>query len=685
MKMRLILCFFLILPTLFSLRSYSQKGESADPRKTFDRAEKQFSADQFAAALPLYLKVDSLLNKENDNVAYKIGVCYLHSATEKLKSISFLSRAVKNTSSKAREDAYREKSAPIDAFYQLAHAYHLNYQLNEAIATFEKFKTFLVETDPMNKEVVHQIAMCQNAMELILSPVTIKIDNLGSNVNSAYDDYSAVFPADESVLYFTSRRPGTTGGGTDPADGKYFEDIYYCLKKDSMWMPAVNIGTPINTNGNEATVGVSVDGQQLLIYRDDKGDGNIYTSRLSGGTWSAPAKLNENVNTPGWEPNASISSDGQYLYFSSNRAGGFGGRDIYMSKMLPNGQWGKAVNLGPTVNTPYDEDAPFIHPDNTTLFFSSQGHKSMGGFDVFFSTRNSDTARWSEPLNIGYPVNSTDDDIFYTPTADNKRAYYSSTKSGGYGGTDIYMITFPEQRQAQLTVYRGRIRAADGVTIPPVEITVIDNLTGQLVGTYFPNSKTGNYLFILPPGPPGGNYNISYQAEGYLLQSDNLSVAKDSVYSFINTSIELKPITVGQRVTLKNVFFDYNKATLRNTSMVELDKFYRMMQEKPKLVVEVSGHTDSKGTPDFNMKLSKDRAQAVVDYLVKKGIDKSRLTAVGYGDTRPIARNKTADGKDDEAGMQLNRRVEYRILSTDGDVNMIEKINVPDEQQIKRK
>ncbi len=683
--MRLFNFCSLLALNLVSLASFSQKTETTDPRKIFDLAEKQFSLEQFTSALPLYLKVDSLLNKDNDNVAYKIGVCYLHSATEKIKSISFLTRAVKNTSASAKEDAFREKSAPIDALYQLAHAYHLNYQLNEAIATFEKFKAFLVETDPMNKDVVHQIAMCQNAIELILSPVTIKIDNLGSTVNSAYDDYSAVFPADESVLYFTSRRPGTTGGGIDPADGKYFEDIYYCAKKDSSWMPAVNIGTPINTNGNEATVGVSVDGQQLLIYRDDKGDGNIYTSQLSGGTWSTPAKLNDNINTAGWEPNASISADGQYLYFSSNRPGGFGGRDIYMSKLLPNGQWGKAVNLGPTINTPYDEDAPFIHPDNSTLFFSSQGHKSMGGFDVFFSNRSSDTARWSEPLNIGYPVNSTDDDIFYTPTADNKRAYYSSTKSGGYGGSDIYMITFPEQKQAQLTVYRGKIKSADGQTIPPVEITVVDNLTGQLVGTYFPNSKTGNYLFILPPGPPGGNYNISYQAEGYLLQSDNLVVPKDSIYSFINTSIELKPITVGQRVTLKNVFFDYNKSSLRSISMLELDKFYRMMKDKPNLIVEVSGHTDSKGSHDYDMKLSKDRAQAVVDYLVKMGIDKSRLIAVGYGDTKPIARNKTPDGKDDEAGMQLNRRVEYRILSTDGDVNMIEKINVPEEQKIKSK
>jgi len=659
----------------------SQKTDGSEAKKLFDQAEGELALEHYNKALPLYLKVDSI-TKDNANVAYKIGLCYLNSSTDKITSIPYLERAIRNVSTGAKEDAYKEKSAPIDAYYQLGHAYHLNYQLDYAISNFDKFKSFLAETEKtLINQVTHQIEMCNNAKELIASPVTIKIDNLGPNVNSPYPDYSAVTSADETNLFFTSRRPGTTGGGIDPADGKYYEDIYYCTKKDSMWSPAVNIGPPINTNGHEATIGVSVDGQKLLIYRDDKGDGNIYTSQLQGGVWSVPAKLGDNVNTSGWEPSASISADGQYLYFASNREGGFGGRDIYMSKLLPNGQWSKAVNLGPTVNTAYDEDSPFIHPDGVTLFFSSTGHKSMGGFDVFFSSKG-ENDKWSEPVNIGYPVNSTDDDVFYTPSADNKRAYYSSFKAGGYGEKDIYMITFPEQKEKPLTVYKGKIKSADGNPVKNVEITVIDNETGQLVGTYFPNSKTGNYLFILPPG---GNYNITYQAEGYLLQSENMIVPKDSTYSLINTFIELKPVTVGQRVTLKNIFFDYDKATLRPISQVELDKFYRMLSEKPQLVVEISGHTDSKGNDEFNMKLSQARAQSVVDYLIKKGIDPKRMVAVGYGETRPIAKNTKANGKDDEEGMQLNRRVEYRILSTDGELDVIEKIKVPDQLKIKNK
>jgi outer membrane protein OmpA-like peptidoglycan-associated protein len=669
---------------MFALSSWSQKTESADTRKSFDQAEKYFLEEHYSQALPLYIRVDSTL-KDNANVSYKVGMCYLNSAVDKIKSIPYFERAVKNTSATAKEDAFKEKSAPIDAFYQLAHAYHLNYQLDYAISSFQKFKTFIAETDKnMLNNIDHQIEMCNNAKIMVASPVTIKIDNLGPNVNSPYADYSAVVSADESSLFFTSRRPSTTGGGIDPADGKYYEDIYFCSKKDSVWTPAVNMGTPINTLTNDATIGVSVDGQKLLIYRDDNGDGNIYTSQLQGGTWLVPAKMSENINTQLWEPSASISADGTRLFFASNREGGFGGRDIYMSKQLPNGLWSKAVNLGPTINTQYDEDGPFIHPDGVTLFFSSTGHKSMGGFDIFFCQVNTETDKVSAsaPVNIGYPVNSTDDDIFYTPTADNKRAYYSSFKSGGYGEKDIYMITFPEQKETPLTVYKGRIKSLGGTTVTNVEITVIDNETGQLVGTYFPNSKTGNYLFILPPG---GNYNISYQAEGYLLQSENMVVPKDSTYNLINTFIELKPITVGQRVTLKNIFFDYNKATLRPISRIELDKFYKMLNEKNQLVVEISGHTDSKGNDEFNMKLSQARAQSVVDYLIKKGIDTKRMIAVGYGETKPIAKNTKPDGKDDEMGMQLNRRVEYRILSTEGELDVIEKIRVPDALKVKGK
>ncbi|MCC6690467.1 MAG: OmpA family protein [Bacteroidia bacterium] len=664
------------------LTSWAQKIELPDARKSFEQAEKLFIQENFKQALPLYLYSDSLSPvKDNANLAYKIGVCYLNSAADKIKSIPYLERAVKNTSTSANEDAFKEKSAPIDAYYQLAHAYHLNYQLDYAISNFGKFKNFIVESDIATIDNVnHQIEMCNNAKTMVATPVTIKIDNLGPNVNSPYPDYSAVVSADESSLFFTSRRPGTTGGGIDPADGKYYEDIYFCTKKDSAWTPSENIGFPINSFTNDATIGVSVDGQRLLIYRDDNGDGNIYTSQLKGGSWTTPAKMSENINTQLWEPSASISADGTRLYFASNREGGFGGRDIYMSKQLPNGQWSKAVNLGPTINTKYDEDAPFIHPDGVTLFFSSMGHKSMGGFDIFFCTINNETDKVTSSVNIGYPVNSTDDDVFYTPTADNKRAYYSSFKAGGYGEKDIYMITFPEQKETPLTVYRGKIKSIDGTPVKNVEITVIDNETGQLVGTYFPNSKTGNYLFILSPGK---NYNISYQAEGYLLQSENMDVPKDSTYNLINTYIELKPVTVGQRVVLKNIFFDYNKSTLRPISRIELDKFYKMLNEKPLLVIEISGHTDSKGNDKFNLKLSQSRAQAVVDYLVKKGIDKKRMVAIGYGETIPIAKNTKPDGKEDPVGMQLNRRVEYHVLSTEGELNMIEKIKVPDALKIK--
>ena len=313
--------------------------------------------------------------------------------------------------------------------------------------------------------------------------------------------------------------------------------------------------------------------------------------------------------------------------------------------------------MGAAINTANDEDAPFIHSDGITLSFSSNGHNSMGGFDIFTS-KLSDNGNWSVPVNEGYPVNTTDDDIFYVVSPDNRKAYLSSYREGGFGEKDNYEISFLDRKETPLTLMKGKVTDEAGRPAKTVEITVTDNETGQIAGIYHSNSKTGNFLFILTPGK---NYNITYEAKEYLFYSENMEIPKESNYYEINRVLSLKPIVIGAKITLNNIFFDYGKAELRSLSDVELNNVAELLKNNPKLKVEISGHTDNKGDDEFNQKLSEERAKAVVDHLIRLGISTERMEAKGYGKTRPVAENINADGTDNPEGRQLNRRVEFEI------------------------
>jgi outer membrane protein OmpA-like peptidoglycan-associated protein/tetratricopeptide (TPR) repeat protein len=649
--------FFLFLFT-GCVSLFAQYIETQDASKAFSKANNLMLNQNFQQAIKLLILADSL-DPNNANINFKLGYCYLNSLNGKNKAEAHLEKAVKNISQKYKDNTYKERGAPTIAWFYLGQAYHFNNKFDQAIEAFNKFREF---TDPKDlnlaAEINRQIEYCINGKMLSEAPIAMEVKNIGKTINSAFPEYAPVISADESVLIFTSRR-NTSTGGKIAEDGGFFEDIYISYNINGEWTEPKSIGENINTSGHEATIGLSVDGQQLFIYKDDNGDGNIYYSKLDGDTWQAPIKLSDNINSKSWESHASISSDGNTLYFTSNRKGGYGGRDIYFSRKLPNGEWGLPINMGPKINTPYDEEGPFIHPDNRTLFFSSKGHNSMGGFDVFISLKD-ENGNWSQTMNMGYPLNSSDDDVFYVLSADGKRAYYSSFKDDSYGEKDIYVASFIEFKEKPLALVKGTVKDAYGNVPKDVVIVVSDNETGEVVGTYIPNSKTGNYLFILPPG---ANYNISYEAEGYLFKSENIDIPEDANYFQINKAIELEPIQIGSKIILNNIFFDFDKATLRDISKTELEKLTKLMEINSKISVEISGHTDAKGNEDYNLKLSQDRAQAVVNYLINRGIDKNRMIAKGYGKSKPIADNYNADGSENLEGMQLNRRVELKVIS----------------------
>ena len=408
----------IIIIFLISTSALFSQTTTKRVQKNYTEVDLLFDNEQYNDALSAYLAIaayDSL----NSTVNFNIGICYLKSRTEKIKAIKYFEKAISCPNNECTEKEDRDH---INAFRFLADAYHLNYQFDAAIENYEKHKSMLSKSNEDKKmilEVNRKIEMCKVGKELLATPLKVKIENMGTNINSPYADYSPVLSADENTMIYTSRRPLNTGGKLDEW-GLFFEDIYITKKTDSIWSQAFSIGSTINTDGNEATVGISVDGQIILIYKDDNGDGNLYTTTLEGDKWSIPKKLNDNINTKGWEPSAFISADGNILYFTSNREGGFGGRDIYKSNKLPNGEWAKATNLGGTINSAYDEDAPFIHPDGVTLYFSSNGHQTMGGFDIFSTHLNSNND-WTSPINVGYPINSTEDDIYYVVAPDKDR------------------------------------------------------------------------------------------------------------------------------------------------------------------------------------------------------------------------------------------------------------------------
>ena len=546
-----------------------------------------------------------------------------------------------------------------------------------------------VKQDPtIADEVAKHINECKAAKKLIANPVKAKIENIGPIVTGTFPDYTPVITADESIMIFTSRREGNVGKNTssylDQEEEFPMEDIYQSTKINDKWSEPMNLGTTVNTEDHDAAIALSPDGNQLFIYKDvQKGD--IYLSQKKGLDWSKPESLGDKINLEkSSEQSCSVTSEGKTLYFSSDRPGGYGGLDIWKSQKIKN-EWSEPQNMGPKLNSKEDEDSPFIHPDGVTLYYSTKGKNTMGGYDIVRTTL--EKGGWSEPENLGYPINSVQNDIYFVLSADNQHGYYASYKEGGYGKHDIYMISMPQaedvkaievakantkvagvgaagdgqknivpvtltKTKSRVTLLKGVIK--DAVTKQPMDanIALLNNKTGQKISEVNSNSATGAYLIILPAGK---NYAITVTKPGYLFHSENFDISDTAEYQEIVKNVELNKATVGAKIVLRNIFFDFDKATLRPESNIEIERLRKVLLEYPTMKIELSGHTDNKGSSEYNKKLSESRAKSVLDYLVKKGISPDRMTAVGYGFDRPMAPNET------DAGRQLNRRTEFEI------------------------
>lgn len=468
--------------------------------------------------------------------------------------------------------------------------------------------------------------------------------NMGDSINSPYSEYFPSLTIDGKRMIFTRRIN---------SDEDFFESLY----KNGQWGMAHPLGDKVNTNLNEGAQNISQDGQLLVFtgcnYPEGQGSCDLYFSVRTNTGWSEPQNLGPAVNTDLWESSPSLSPDKKDLYFSSSRAGGFGGKDIWVSHHLPNGKWSSPENLGAAVNTDGDETCPFIHADNQSLYFNSNGHPGYGMTDLFVSRKSGDSA-WTMAENLGYPINTIDDEGSLIVAADGKTAYYASDKAGGKGNLDIYSFELREDLRPAKTLWvKGRVfdKKTNAGLPSGIELTEINT---RSVVSRLQTDEDGNYLVTLPIGK---DYAFSVNRRGYLFYSDNFSLSSNNSDSDYVKDIPLQPIEAGAAVILKNIFFDTKKSELKPASLSELDKVVALMNENPRLRIQISGHTDNIGQEKDNGLLSNDRAKAVVTYLASKGINMQRLVYKGFGASQPVASNNT------EAGRAMNRRTELMVIS----------------------
>lgn len=506
-------------------------------RSSFLEGQRRLQLNEYREALASFKDVLKE-NSDNPNFNYLVGLCHFN-LKQKKNSIAYFKKAIQATSSDYKKGDFSEKNTPSISYYYLGKAFFYNHQFDEAIYLYEKYSENIIDTEIAN-DLEYDIQAARNARQFVNGALKIKINKLGDHINTEYDEHSPVINAEENILIYTSRQKGTTGS-FKTVKGKYFEDIYISKKENNEWSAGVSISSNINTIEHEASIGLSADGNELFIYKDVLGQGDLFSSKFMNDQWSIPAKLGANINSDYNETHACISSDGQTLYFVSDRPGGFGGRDIYIINKLPNGQWGWARNAGSTINSSKDEGGPFIHPDGKTLYFSSKGHQTMGGYDLFYSKMQPDSS-WIKPQNIGHPINTVYDDIFYTLSTDGKRAYYSSSMNNEDETKDIYIMNLLSLPERSFVVVNGFIRqkqSSEVVKDVVIEVTNTDN--DETIGIYQPNIQTGKYLLVLECGK---EYKITSLYEDVDLTQNTITIPKGDSYFYSKNTITLDKIAI---------------------------------------------------------------------------------------------------------------------------------------------
>lgn len=612
-------------------------------------------------------------NSSNAELNYKTGVAALYS-DRKEEASGFFEKAIelKNTVS---EDVLMLSGRSLQYAGKYADA-------------ITKFTAYLNSEGKHSKKNIlftrQCLQECSSAMLLVKDTLGITIENAGAEINSEADDYSEVLTSDMKTMYFASRRQISTSGKRHP-DTKFNESIFISRLVNNKWTTAVPAGKALATKYCESPLYINAANNMLYVYSGSSKSGDIKVSVNKKDVWRKPSRIPFHINTKGSETSFTMSRSGDEIYYVSDHGkANIGGKDIYYIKKLGGNKWAKPLNAGKTINTIYDEESVCLSATGDTLWFSSKGHNSIGGFDIFYSVKNS-SGEWDNPVNIGLPVNTPWDEVFFTrPIADDSLFYFASNRSGGYGGSDIYLgrirparkvvpappkpdtvvirdtvkvvVRAPEpivEKKEQPVYLTGKVKDSENGSPILARIDIRHIQTDEILETTASSDVDGSYRIKLPAK---GSYKIDLRATGYLSDLKRIDVPENWTSDVYTLNIDLIKIKLGKKVVLKNILFQTGKSILTTESYTELDRMVNIMGENAQMKIEISGHTDNTGSEALNLKLSEARAKTVVDYLVHKGINSSRMQFKGYGSSQPISENTTA------AGRSKNRRVEFKIL-----------------------
>ena len=647
----------LLISILYISKSYTQ--EYYELEELFLDADSWFFHEDYQEALPLFLKVleaDSL----NYNVMYKIGFCYLHIDGQKAKSIPYLENAIKRTTPNYRNNNYVEDLAPVDALFYLGNAYLVNNRIDEAIDAYTGFQNAIERTKKLaNKDIydtdylVRQFDACRNALQFQYKPVNFLARNVGNKINTRFNEYNAVVSGDGSTLVFT-------------ASLQFYDAIFYSKKENGQWSYPINLMGQLGIDDNSATTGLSYDGTELYIYRDDNMDGNIYVSFLNDGIWSKVKKLGENINTKYWEAHASLSPDNNKLYFVSNREGRYDDLDIYVSERLTDTTWGEPMNLGGIINTQWNENSPFLTPDGKRLFFSSEGHKGMGGYDIYYS--DLEDGKWTEPVNVGYPINTTDNDIFFVPFENGNFAYCSQFSKKGYGGQDIYQFHLFDLPGYNNFLVEGIVEMDNEVDRNKIDfkINIIDKENNDTLTVLKPDENSINLQLRTPLGKNHLVYeSILDQKEG---QQFYISSPYDIKEVFLKSIHKQESDEIALTDTLPNISLENNYYFTDNQKNI---KIKLSLEKGNKLLVD----TYYKGKLINSEEFEITKNDFVYEYKPLLGESKIKFKLVDKNNNVK-AEEVTVSYLPKDTQAELNIAEKIVVLNPDGSKNVKIKLSV---------
>lgn len=638
---QLKISYLLMLIFSASLTLSAQDNASALYReaiKALNLNDSKTAIDKFQASLKV--------NPQYKDAWYYLGLTYMRE--EMYKEAIFSLRSLEKVSPNYNTSFY----------YEIVKAYIETDQLTNA-GFYAKKYIGKINKGPKGTRALH---MAKNRLIYASESVNLRKKSnstsepaLVSAVNSTSGDYMPQVNPTGTRLYFTSvRKGGFDFQNENSKPNEFGEDLYFSNLENGIWSEPKLLPEPLNSMGNDFGSAFTGDGQMMVYVKCSENSGvgscDLFITELNGTEWTTPVNMGNVVNSEDWESQPSISSDGNRIIFSSTRKGGYGGADLYVSEKNHLGDWGIPQNLGSTINTPLSDGSPYLAPDGKTLYYSTAGHPGFGGKDIFCSVF--ENAKWSKPENLGTPINSKGDDTNFSISASGL-GYMASSRLDE-NNFELYQVELPDHLKPKPTaVVQGVVANAETSETLEALVLVEDLETGELLAVNKSNSESGEYLVVLPAGR---NYSVSASSEGYFFYSQSFELPKDTSYQEITKDINLEPIKKGAKVVLNNIFFEVGRSELKPISYVELNKAVKLLEENPTMIIEIGGHTDSQGSDANNLALSTKRAQAVVDYMILAGLDKTRLQAKGYGETVPIADNTTRDGR------AANRRTEFQIV-----------------------